>query len=125
MIYGIGTDILRVSRVARVHARHGERFAARILHPSESAGLDGSGSPARHLAKCFAVKEAFAKALGTGMRGFAHAEVGCARVELGRPTLVFSERLLQALSARGIVRSHVSLSDDGDWVCAFVVLETA
>ncbi|MBM4222042.1 MAG: holo-[acyl-carrier-protein] synthase, partial [Gammaproteobacteria bacterium] len=69
MIFGIGTDILRIERIAAAHARYGERFVHRILMPEEMPGFAGSGNPVRYLAMRFAAKEAIVKAVGTG---FAH-----------------------------------------------------
>ena len=65
MIFGIGTDILRIERIAAAHARYGERFARRILMPEELQGFGSSGNPVRYLAMRFAAKEAIVKALGT------------------------------------------------------------
>jgi holo-[acyl-carrier protein] synthase len=123
VIHGIGTDILRVSRVEKVHARHGERFVERLLHPRERELLATQKSPALYLAKAFAVKEAFVKALGSGFRGVAHSDVGSVRVQRGKPELVFSDKLKKRLNHAGVARAHLSLSDEGDWVCAMVVLE--
>ena len=123
MIYGIGTDILRVSRIEKVHARHGARFAERLLHPRERDLFAAQKKPTVYLAKAFAVKEAFVKALGTGFAGVAHDDVGCLRTQRGRPELIFSAKLKKRLDRLRITRAHLSLSDDGDWVCAMVVLE--
>ncbi len=123
MIYGIGADILRVSRVGKVYARHRERFLDHVLHPAERAGFEEARKPALYLAKSFAVKEAFVKALGTGFVGVAHEDIASTRSKLGAPQLQFSARLQKKLDRLGIKRAHVSLSDDADWICAMVVLE--
>ena len=68
MIYGIGLDVLRVARIAKVHKRHGERFVDRLLHPLERKEYEAAKHPVQYLAKSFAVKEAFVKALGTGLQ---------------------------------------------------------
>ncbi|HEX22459.1 MAG TPA: holo-[acyl-carrier-protein] synthase, partial [Chromatiales bacterium] len=68
MIYGIGTDIVGVSRLQTNLDRYGERFAARILAESEMAAFRQTQSQAHFLAKRFAAKEALVKALGTGFR---------------------------------------------------------
>jgi holo-[acyl-carrier protein] synthase len=125
VIRGIGVDVVNVQRVQQVHERHGDQFARRILHPEEMARFQDCAQPARFLAKAFAVKEAFVKALGTGFRGIAHDEIGAGRDDLGRPYLVFSERLTQRLQHEGVAATHVSISDERDLVCAFVVLECA
>ncbi|HZP13028.1 MAG TPA: holo-ACP synthase [Nevskiaceae bacterium] len=124
MIYGIGADILRVSRIGKVYARHGERFLEHVLHPKERAAFAEAKKPALFLAKAFAVKEAFVKALGTGFVGVAHEDVASMRDEMGKPTLVYSVKLKRKLAKLGIVSAHVTISDDHDWIVAMVVLET-
>lgn len=124
MIYGIGADILRVSRIGKVYARHGERFLEHVLHPTERAAFAEAKKPALFLAKAFAVKEAFVKALGTGFVGVAHEDICSARDDMGKPTLVYSATLKRKLAKLGITTAHLSISDDADWIVAMVVLET-
>jgi len=124
VIYGIGVDLVQVSRIAESLARYGERFEQRVLHPDELPRLDAAKDRANVVAKSFAVTEAFAKALGTGVRDFKFRDIGTRRDDLGRPTLVFSDRVHAKLAERGIRGSHVSLSDDAGFVVAMVVLET-
>ena len=125
MIYGIGTDLIRVQRIEAVYQSHPDRFPRRLLHPEEFAQFQRSARPANFLAKSWAVKEAFGKALGTGVRGYNNPEVGVVRGELGRPQLVYSDAMRERLQARGITRGHVSMSDEDGRVIAFVLLETA
>jgi holo-[acyl-carrier protein] synthase len=122
-IYGVGLDVLRVARIAKVYRRHGERFVGRLLHPLERAEYEASKRPVQYLAKCFAVKEAFVKALGTGFFGVAHDDVGVVRRKLGKPEFVFSPRLKAKLRRLKIKAAHVSLSDEGGTVGAVAVLE--
>ncbi|EIT70416.1 MULTISPECIES: holo-ACP synthase [Hydrocarboniphaga] len=126
-LYGVGVDLLQISRLADVQARHPERFARRLLHPLEMQRLESlreaQRDPVNFLAKCFAVKEAFVKALGTGFRGIAHDEVGWVRGALGKPELVFSPKVEAVLRARGIGARHVSITDEIDFVCVVVTLE--
>lgn len=122
-VFGIGVDVLMVSRMRKLHERHRERLEQRLLHPAERARLASVRDPVNFIAKCFAVKEAFVKALGTGFRGIAHDEVGWTRGERGRPELVTGSRLGALLRARGIGAAHLTLSDEQDLVCAVVVLE--
>lgn len=124
MIYGIGADILRVSRIGKVYARHGERFLDHVLHPRERKTFATAKKPALFLAKAFAVKEAFVKALGTGFVGVAHEDVACMRDDMGKPTLVYSASFKRKLAKLKITSAHVSISDDEDWIVAMVVLET-
>lgn len=123
MIYGIGVDLVSVARIQSSLERHGERFFERVLHEAERPRLAGSKSAANLLAKSFAATEAFSKALGTGVRGFRFNDVGIVRDELGRPQLIYSARVQALLDVRGIVVSHLSLSDDAGLVTAMVVLE--
>lgn len=124
MIYGIGTDLIRIARIEAVYQAHRERFPRRLLHPDEFAQFQRSARPENFLAKSWAVKEAFGKALGTGVRGYNNPDVGVVRGELGRPQLVYSDAMRERMDARGITRGHVSMSDEDGRVIAFVVLET-
>lgn len=124
MIYGIGTDIVAVARIERLLTRYGDRFVDRVLSLAEKPGFATTPRPTAFLAKRFAAKEAFAKALGTGLR----APVSLAGIEIvhdaqGRPTLAFADELLHLLRARSIANWHLSISDERDYACAFVVLE--
>ena len=68
MIYGVGTDIVAVKRLQALWERHGEKTGERILAPSEYEDFAQASDKGRFLAKRFAAKEAFSKALGTGVR---------------------------------------------------------
>ena len=126
MIAGIGTDLVTVSRVARAHERFGERFARRFLHADELEDYRARSDPARFLAKRFAVKEAAVKALGTGERaGVLLRDFHVSHDALGKPLLGVSGEAAARCRAAGITALHVSLSDEGDLVGAFVVLERA
>lgn len=124
MIYGIGTDIVTVARMRNSLARHGERFAQRLLHPDELADFGAVREPERFLAKRFAAKEAFAKALGTGLRPPATlAAIGVGHDALGKPFYIFGEALARHLEGAGL-RAHLSISDEREHVIAFAILET-
>ncbi len=126
MIHGVGTDLLLIARVERLWDRYGARFAEKILMPQELADLAAARRPGRFLAKRFAVKEAFAKALGTGFRdGVTHYDAGFVQADNGRPSLIVSEAMRQRFGRLGIAGGHVSLSDEDGRVLAFVVLERA
>lgn len=124
-IYGIGNDLLRIERMERALARHGERLPQRILHPREAERYTQSKRPANFLAKSFAVKEATVKALGLGFRGVGPSDVGWDQDELGKPVLVLSERGEALFAERNIVASHVTLTDEAGLVMAVVILEQA
>ncbi len=123
-IYGIGTDLLRIDRVERLWSQYGEHFADKILMPEERAQFTQARRPGNFLAKAFAAKEAFVKALGTGFRGVGYRDAGVVALASGKPLLVFSAGLQQRLDALGVRGGHVSLSDEDGRVLAFVVLET-
>lgn len=125
MIFGIGTDIVEVSRIEALWARHGERFAARVLSERELPDYRAASHPERLLAKRFAAKEAFAKAVGSGMRhpvGF--RRIGITHDGLGKPVLQFDDTLRAYLAQLGINGHHLSISDERGTVVAFVVLES-
>ena len=124
MIVGIGTDLVTVSRVARAHARFGERFARRVLHASELEAWRTAPDPGRFLAKRFAIKEAAVKALGTGERGgVLLSDFHVDHDALGKPLLGVSGVAETRCREAGVAARHVSLSDEGDMVSAVVVLE--
>ena len=122
-LYGIGLDVLRVRRIELVYKRHGKRFVERLLHPLERKEFEASAKPVQYLAKSFAIKEAFVKAMGTGFFGISHDDVGAVRKALGKPEFVFSRRLQARLKKLKIRAAYVSLSDEGGIVGAVAILE--
>lgn len=124
MIVGIGTDVARIARFERAVARHGERFVERILGPDERVVFLERGRSSAFLAKRFAAKEAFVKALGTGLRdGLSWQDIQVDNDALGRPRLSLSGRAYELTVAAGVTSTHVSLSDEADVAVAFVLLE--
>ncbi|OWY40615.1 holo-ACP synthase [Xenophilus sp. AP218F] len=125
MIYGIGTDLVEVARMQALVARWGLKAGRRLLTAAERAEFEACADPGRFLAKRFAAKEAFAKALGTGVTAPAVlTAIGVGHDELGKPLLVLSDELAAFLAARGVTRSHLSISDERGHALAFVVLES-
>lgn len=126
MIVGIGTDIVAVARMHQGLTRWGERFAARVLAAAELEELRACAQPANFLAKRFAVKEATAKAFGTGFRdGLALRHIAVAHQPSGRPLLCFSGRAAELAERLGVGESFVSVSDEREFAVAFVVLTRA
>ena len=126
MIFGIGTDIAALARIESLHLRYGERFARRILSETEMAEFFKHAHPARLLMKRFAAKEALAKALGTGLRHpVSMTQMTVTHDELGKPGFVFSLQLIDYIEQFGILRHHLSISDERDMAVAFVILEGA
>lgn len=127
MLIGLGLDVCRIDRIQRVLDRHGARFHTRILAAAERMDLEKlpTTAQARFLAKRFAAKEAFSKALGTGIgRGFGFTDVWVTHGPLGNPVLEVSARLSPFLSARGVRQVWISLTDEIDLAAAVCVLES-
>jgi holo-[acyl-carrier protein] synthase len=127
VIAGIGTDLAAVARFAGLIERQGlERVAKRFLAESEQADLLRQREPARFLAKRFAAKEALSKALGTGVRApVLLTAIAVTHDELGKPMFTLAPELAAWVADRGIVRLHLSISDEQDHALAFVVAERA
>ncbi len=126
MIYGIGTDIVEVSRIADSVEKFGDDFAKRILAESEMPSYLDSHIKARFLAKRFAAKEAFSKALGTGIREPATFQnIAISHDALGKPLLVLAKELQDFLTAKKVTQTHITISDEKNLAAAFVVLEVS
>ncbi len=124
MIYGVGTDVVEIARIESALARFGERFAQRILCDPELRRFAAHRQRANYLAKRFAAKEAFTKALGTGIHAPANWHgVWVKNLSSGKPVLEFSEPLTHLLRARKIHSSHLSLTDERGIAMATVILE--
>jgi len=124
MIVGIGTDVVSIERIAGVLERHGERFLDRILTADERKRFDRTKAKASHLAKRWAAKEAFSKAIGTGIHPpFTWKSIGVGRDPKGKPLVVPSAEMAKHLKKLGVTSAHVSLTDDAGVAVAFVVLE--
>ena len=124
MIYGVGTDVVEIGRIEKALERWGERFAERILCAPELSRFRSHRQPVSYLAKRFAAKEAFTKALGTGIKAPANWHgVWVTNHRSGKPELEFSAPLKKDLSRRGISRAHLSLSDERGIAVATVILE--
>jgi holo-[acyl-carrier protein] synthase len=124
MIYGVGTDLIEIKRVERVLERFGERFAQRILCEPELKRFRAHKQPVSYLAKRFAAKEAFTKALGTGIHAPANWHgVWVINLKSGKPQLQFSDALQELLKQRQIRSSHLSLTDEREIAAATVILE--
>jgi holo-[acyl-carrier protein] synthase len=128
-IYGIGTDIIQVSRVAGVMARTNGRFAEKVLGPDELSVYHArrARSEARgiaYLATRFSAKEAFSKAIGLGMHWpMTWRALQTLNEPSGKPVIVASGELGEWLAERGI-RAQVTVSDERDYAVSFVVAET-
>ena len=124
MIYGIGTDIVEVKRIREVLNKYGIALAKKILTSQELLTYKKTEGKANFLAKRFAAKEAFAKALGTGMR----SPVNFKSIEiihdlLGKPKIKTVLELTILMKSHNIKHCHLSISDEKNIAAAFVILE--
>lgn len=125
MIYGIGTDIVEVGRIESSIEKFGDDFAKRILAEGEMPSYLATSIKSRFIAKRFAAKEAFSKALGTGLRVPATFQnIAVSHDALGKPILVLAKELQDFLTVKNISRMHITISDEKNLAAAFVVLET-
>jgi len=128
VIYGIGTDICDVRRIRASLARHGERFAQKILSDAEFATWQARSARwpergVRYLATRFSAKEAFSKAIGLGMTmpmSWRLCEVG--NLPSGQPTVVLHGALKDWFDARAL-SAHLSVTDESDYAASFCVVE--
>ena len=124
MIFGVGTDIVELSRIQATYDRFGEHFIDRLLMDEEREQFESSKWPVRFLAMRFAAKEATVKAMGTGFRhGMWIRDVGVINNDWGKPVVIYSERGHGVCDRLGIGASHVSLTDDAGLIVAFAVVE--
>lgn len=123
MIYGIGTDIVAVSRMTSNLDQYGDKFARKILTDAEFADFQRAPSQAHFLAKRFAAKEATAKALGTGFsQGLSLKHIGVSHDAHGKPLLEYFERAKELVEELGIEQSYISIADEAEHAVAFVTL---
>lgn len=125
MIFGVGTDIVRIERMERNIGRYGHRLARRILAGAEYGEYELERRPARFLAKRFAAKEAVAKALGRGFSdGISPRQIAVVHDPRGRPMLAYTGRVRELCDDARIRDSHLSLADEEEYAIAFVTLVT-
>ena len=129
MILGLGSDLCNIERIQASLDRFGERFEFRVFTEVERAkGNRRPFTKAGTLAKRFAAKEAFSKAVGTGFkRGVFMRDIGVVNAPSGAPTLALTggaKARLDAMVPSGYsARIHLTLTDDHPWAQAFVVIE--
>jgi holo-[acyl-carrier protein] synthase len=128
MIFGIGTDIIQISRIEAALARHGDRFAGKILGPEELEKYRRRRDKVavrgiRFLATRFAAKEAFSKAIGLGMRTpMTWRAMQTLNAASGKPVVVTSGALQAYMKQHGL-SAQVTITDEADYAVAFVIVE--
>ncbi len=129
MIFGIGTDLCDIRRIASTYQRRGDRFAERVLGPRELPVFHARSQRApqrglRYLATRFSAKEAFSKAIGLGIRSpMTWRDCEILNEPGGKPVLHLSGPLAAWFEARRLV-GHVSVTDETDYASSIVVVET-
>jgi holo-[acyl-carrier protein] synthase len=129
MIHGIGTDLCDLRRIAATLERRGERFAEKVLGPRElqvwrARGVRVPARGLRYLGTRFSAKEAFSKAIGLGLHWpMTWRACQILNAPSGKPEIVLDGELAQWFAARRL-RAHVTVTDETDYVAAFVVVES-
>jgi holo-[acyl-carrier protein] synthase len=124
MIYGIGTDLVKISRMKRVMDRWGDRFVQRVFTPQEAELSNKRAFPPAAFSLRFAAKEAFSKALGLGMKkGIRWRDIEIFHHPNGKPGLKLHGRSYEICKENNINGLHLSLSDEQEYGLAMVVLE--
>jgi len=124
LIIGIGTDLVMISRIQRLHELHGDRFALRIFTEGERQECLRRKRIGEALALRWAAKEAVMKALGTGYReGVVFHDIEVFHHPSGKPDLRFTGPTAERARQMGVTGAFVTLTHDGDLAMAVVVLE--
>ncbi|MCK6600679.1 MAG: holo-ACP synthase [Bacteroidetes bacterium] len=120
-MHGLGIDLIEIERVERAVRLYGDRFLTRIFTPSEIAYCQTKPNPYPHYAARFAVKEAFSKALGTGIgEALTWKDIEVAREFSGKPSVLLSDRVRNQFPHKSI---QISLSHTHQYAAAVVILE--
>jgi holo-[acyl-carrier protein] synthase len=128
VILGIGNDLIDIRRIEKSLERFGDRFVQRIFTETEQKRSEGRATRAASYAKRFAAKEACSKALGTGLRrGVFWRDMGVVNLPSGQPTMKLTggaaERLKAMLPPGTEPFIHLTITDEGPYAQAFVVIE--
>jgi holo-[acyl-carrier protein] synthase len=124
MIFGVGIDLVNIPRMEAVLRRWGDRFVKRVFTEQEAQICYQRAYPAASFALRFAAKEAFSKAIGLGMRkGIRWKDIEVLHLPGGKPILKLKGKSSEACREKGVTRLHLSLSDEGRYGSALVILE--
>ncbi len=125
MIIGIGTDIVSITRISAAYERQDAAFTKQLLSASELIEFNAVNNPGPWLAKRWAAKEAFGKAAGTGILvPLTLAGIGVGHDLLGRPFFELAPAVQNYLKTKGVMHTHLSISDEREHAIAFVVFES-
>ena len=124
MIHGIGIDMVDIERIEKSLGRFGDNFASRVLSHSEFEEFQKNKHQAAFVSKRFAVKEAFFKAIGFGLRnGLSFKQIEVLHDERGKPVLECYDKAREFMQTYSITHAHISITDEAKYAAAVVVLE--
>lgn len=125
MIYGIGVDLVEIARIANLYEKFGVAFTHKILTQKELEDFKiNTTSAAQFIAKRFAAKEAFVKALGIGFRANIYPkDIGVSHDDFGKPVMHYSTEVNGILLNHRVTGIHLSIADEKKYSIAFVTLE--
>lgn len=126
MIVGIGTDIADIERIRKVLDKHGDHFAETVLSEKELKIFNERTGKAEFLVGRWAAKEAFSKALGTGIGdSCSFPEIEILPDDRGCPVVAgLYGKAAKTIQEKGITKYHISISHERDYAVAFVILES-
>lgn len=124
MIYGIGTDIVEVSRIEKILQRWGEQFVTKVYSHSEADYCKKCAFPAMHFAARFAAKESFLKSMGIGLgMGVSLKDVELINNQKGKPLLKIHGRAESMIHEAGVTAVHISVTHTKKYAHTVVILE--
>ena len=121
-LIGTGIDIVEIARIEKTYSRYESGFASKVLHDDELKEMDNATDPVSFLAKRFAIKEAFVKALGTGIRGEVNwRSMYVTHDENGKPSLAFTTEFAKEINAWKL-DVYISVSDEKNYAVAHAII---
>lgn len=130
MILGIGVDLLNINRIEKIYNKFGEKFTNRILATEEIELYNNAKNKINFLAKRFCAKEAFSKAIGTGIgRGIDMLDIIIKKDALGKPSILLSDKAYAFIEKyyekdRELICINLSITDELPFVNSFVVISS-
>ncbi len=121
MILGIGNDIVEIKRIEKSISKN-KRFLDFCFSEKEKQAFLNSRMAPSKFASCFAAKEAFGKALGTGVKGFNFTDISVLREQSGKPYFEFFGKAKQIVESLDVV-VHLALSNTELLTIAYVIIE--
>lgn len=122
-MHGIGVDIIEIARVAQLVERYQGQFYQKVLSSLELALIDKVPDRGRFIAKRLAAKEAFAKAIGTGLRApLSLTALSVDHDHLGKPTLLYDKAISAFVRSKSIKQVLLSISDSEHYAVAMVMI---